>query len=1015
MIANIHTHSEYSFLGSLLPVERIVGLSKLHGYDAVSISDTVSTFGFFKLTKYCEAENLKPIYGIELFIKTPEKEVFPILLFAQNNEGLKNIFKLNSFSHAHFNNKGKYFIDIELIKEYSKGLIAIIEKEILFFKDDFKTLREIIERYKKIFDDNFFIEINYTGARKVALIKELINIVEHFSLSAIPSCETRYEKDDKNAFDFLNSMREKSFKKNEKGSFLDISYDYSFRERVEFEKIFKNHPDYIENLTNLIKSINVDLDLKSPKTFKINFEKSLREICYEKLNDFTKENKIKNKKSYEERLEYELKIIEEKNFTDFFLLSFEIVSFLKKEKIAYGPARGSSASSLVLFLLEVTKIDPIKHDLLFERFLNPARVELPDIDMDICWKKRQLLFDFLFQKYKNHTAHLATIKRFFPYALINELSKHFNLPKDKIKNIKKFFPPQTHFSVKDLLIKNEEFLTLYSGDKLIREFIDILLKMEGLAVHSSIHAGGVVITPLELNEYFSLEITRDGNPLAEITKDDLEESGFIKIDILGLRYVSIISETMKKLKINKISLKDKKTFELLSSGDTIGVFQLESYGMRELLRRIKPDSIQILSDVIALYRPGPLISGMTDVYCKRRNQKNFEITNKIDELLKDTNGIFIYQEQILKFLTKIAQFDWSKADIFRKALSKKDIPKIISMKEEFIKGLLKNNFSEEEAKKFFSIIVDFGSYSFNKAHSVAYAYNAYLCAYLKTHYPIDYYINLLNNHIGFNSKLERYIFETKEKGIKILPLDINKSHVLFKKEENGIRSGLIFIKFVRYNLATKIIKERKNGEFKDLFDFCFRMKKHINIRNTQYLILSGCFDYLGIPRKTLLTILPEIFKTINNIYQDKEKGANELFPIEKQLSISEFIKDEIITTETENERHYMEYKALDIHLTFHPFEAKYNKVRTLNLDKIEYVRNLKYGVIAGWVEKIKFYEREKNSFFSFIVSDETGSIKCFVSGEIIKHFNTSLEKYEIYLLKGNVKNGTFFVNEIYKI
>ncbi|MCX7820834.1 MAG: DNA polymerase III subunit alpha [Brevinematales bacterium] len=1014
MLANLHTHSEYSFLSSLLGVDRIVGLSAYYGYKAVGLSDTVSTFGFFKLTRFCESENLKPLYGVELFIKTPEKNIFPVIFYAKNNEGLKNIFKLTSYSQKNFYEIGKYALPFETIEENSNNLIVLVEEEIFYYKDDFATLKKVINRYKKIFKENFYTEVNYTGAKKVSMLKELVELINNFELRALPTCETRYHKEDKVAFDFLNSMREKSFSRNEKGKFfIGSEYDYSFKTKEEFEKIFKNHPDYIDNLKEVINSIDVCFDIKSPKTFSINYNKPLREICFEKLNLFLKNKKNVKKESYIERLEKELKIIEEKKLEDFFLLAFDIANFLKSKSIAYGPARGSSASSLVLFLLEVTKIDPVKYDLLFERFLNPARIELPDIDMDICWKKRNLVFNYLFEKYKNRIGLLATIKRFFPYGLINELSKHFKISKEKMRTIKRFFPKRIHFSLIELLEKNEKLLMLYSTDNEIREFIDILIKIEGLPHHSSVHSGGIVITPGELNNFFSFEFSRSGETIIQVTKDDIEQTGFIKIDILGLRYVSIINETMRKLKLTKINLNDRKTFDLLSEADTIGVFQLESYGMRELLKNIKPDSINILSDVIALYRPGPLISGMTDEYCKRRKTNfKYEAKRELDQILKDTNGIFIYQEQILNLVTKIASFDWDKADKFRKALSDKKVDIIVSMKEDFIKGCNRNNISEDEAKRLFSIIVDFGSYSFNKAHSISYAYNAYLCAYLKAHYPFEYFISLLNNHIGFNSKLQRYIYEAKEKNIEFLKPDINRSHLFFKKEDGKIRCGLLIIKYLGLNHAKKIISERKNGDFKDLFDFCYRLRKEgINVRTIEYLIMAGCFDFCGISRQSLIEILPKITEKISKIYSEEEKGAIELFSIKEEMSIENFITYPT-KKESDMDREQMEFKATDLHISQHPL---LEKVKNLQLDKIEYLSNLKFAFVAGVVEKVKWNEKNGKRFASLIISDETGSIRAYIYENCLINFGVAISTGESYLFKGRVNNSCFFIDEIYNI
>ncbi len=1018
LIANLHTHSEFTFLGSTLKVDRIVGLSGYHGYKAVAISDLFSTYGFYKLTNYCELENLKPIYGIELYFRTKEKHSFPILLYAKNEKGLKNLFQLNTIAQINFSRTRKYTIDFKLLNEYKEGLIALVEEEIIYYRNDFKMLKELIEQYKKLFEENFYVEVNFTGQRKVPLIRELISIIENFNLKAIPTCETRYEREDKNAFEFLSAFREKSFSKNEKGIKFVVDYDYSFRTKEEFLTIFKNHPDYISNLEELISMIDVKIDLKTPKLFKISKYEDLKDICEQKLSLFLVEKGKRNEKIYRERLEKELKIIKEKGLEDFFLFSYEIANFLKRKGVPFGPGRGSSASSLVLFLLGVIRVDPVKYKLLFERFLNPARIETPDIDIDVCWKKRAILFNYLFDKYRGRVAHIATIKRLLPNALINEISKVFKLKKEKVKFIKRFFY-RSNISIYDALQTEEKLMRSYIEEKEIREFLDILMKIEALPQHSSVHSGGILITPEDIRNYVSVEIARNGNPVAQITKEDVESTGFIKLDILGLRFVTIINETMRKVKIDKITLRDKRTFELISTGDTTGVFQLESAGMRELLKKVKPKTIEELSDVIALYRPGPLRSGMTDEYCEIRfREKEEKNHNWLKGLLSDTGGIFIYQEQILSLANDIAGFDWEKTDIFRKALSNKDTATIISLKEDFISGCIKNNISKEEANHLFGVIVDFGAYSFNKAHSISYAYNAYITAYLKLHYPLEFFVSLLNNYIGFPLKLERYLFEAREKGLKFKPFDINKCDVFLKDEGRDLRPGLILIKYVGYNLAKKIVLERRErGVYKDIIDFCFRTKRcGLSSKSLECLILAGCFDFMGIERTRLVKIAPEILKEVGELQSEEAKGINELFPVEEELDINGFINKYPSQNETEIDRMNMEFAATDLHIFTHPLEVVKSRLKDLQLDKLENIDFQKYLFVLAIVEKIRIYNTTKGEKLAILtLVDETATSNAVVNPSIFPSYESVLKRGGVYFFKGKNSNGRFYIDEIYCI
>lgn len=1018
-IANLHIHSEYSFLASTLRIPKIVGYSRFNGYSHVAICDLFSTYGFFELKKCCEKEGLLPVYGLQIFLKHEmDKHSFPAIIFAINNTGLKNIFTINTIIHEIHLKTSKYSIDFKTLKEYKDGLIFIVENELLHYKYNPAILKKIIERYTNEFEENFFVEVNYTGKSKIPLLRNIIEIINTYQLKGIPTAEARYENGSKEAFDFLSALREKSFKKNEKGIKLNLSYDYSLKTKEEFLQIFKNHPELIENLEMLLNKFQATLELTNSDILTEETSRELEKKCMEKLYKYITGKPIEEKKKYQTRLKEELKIVKEKRLENLFFISSDIAGFLKKNNIPYGPGRGSSCASLILFLLGINKIDPIKYNLLFERFLNPERSEIPDIDLDICWKKRKLLFSYLFEKYKNRIAHIATINRLFPHTLLNELAKVYKLKKEKVKKIKRFFPNTSHFSINDLLKTEKKLLDLYAGDNEIKDFLDIMMKLEGLAYYPSIHAGGIIITPDEIKNYVTLEKTRVGNPLAQIKKDDLKETNFIKIDLLGLRFITVIDDVRRKAKLKKIPLYDEKTFETIQKGDTIGIFQLESYGMRELLKRIKPANINELSDVIALYRPGPIRSGMTEEYQKRKGSiiKSTIVEHPlIKNILDETYGVFIYQEQILLLAHNVAKFSWKKADLFRKALSEKNVKIIITLKEDFIAGCLENGLSKEESEKLFSIITDFGSYCFNKAHSISYAYNAYLGAYLKTHHPLEFYIAMLNNYTNYFSKLDRLLFEIRRRGYKILPFDINNCNVYFKKENNSIRPGLSFIKYITPAFAREIIRERtSNGKFKDLIDFSIRMKnRNINIRELEYLIKAGCFDFTNLSRKKMLKASNEILKEINHIKSEEEKGISELFTIEEELDIKNFI-DNTVAEENSVEKLHMELEATELYFTHHPLEEIEEKIKDWELDTIETLERIKYAVVVAFVQSIRIFTTNYGEKLAILnIIDKTASTRAILLPSLFSKYSDIIEKGKIYLFKGKSKGGKLFLEELF--
>ena len=817
---NFHCHSEYTFLGSLLKVEDLVGFCAYNGFRGCAVTDTLSTYSFFKLNKLCERENIKPVYGLELFIHgVSGKGHYPVLLIAQNNTGLQNLFTLNSIAHT-ANLKNHFFVlPFEIVLKYSEGLALISESEFLFHKDNFAYLKRVIERFNECFPNRFFLEVNYTGNSKSSELKEIVNIAQHFELTPIGCTETRYLRNDHEAFHFLNSYRMKSHKKDERGFPIDADGDYHLKRPDEMEACFKNHPDFLENAARLFESIDTHFDIKSFKIPSISKNTSrLRNVVMRKAQ------RLKLGEEYFQRLEYELEVIENMELSNFFLIIGDIAGFMKHKRIPFGWGRGSSVSSLVLYLLGITRVDPVEHNLIFERFLNPGRKQLPDVDIDVCWKRRGEVFDFICAKYgTNNVSHIAAIDRLLARSAIRETAKAFRLPGSKLQAILARMPYAFtgEMYIQTAIDSEPELKRMFDEDTEVRRFFEIALRIEGVASHTTVHAGGVVILPQGINRYASVEFSRSGDKVCQITKDDIEDTGFIKIDLLGLRAITIIDEAMRLAKIGCIDFQNQAAFDLLSRADAIGVFQLESSGMRDLLKKLKPQSILTLCHVIALYRPGPRKSGMMDEYIRRHAENvPYHIHPAIEPYTRDTKGLFIYQEQVLQIAHFTAGMSWTKADKLRKALSKKHRAPILEMKDEFVRGCIANGLEIDYALQLFGVLVDFGRYGFNLSHSMAYAYNAYAGAFLKANYPIQFFVCSLNNNLDFLSRLNRIISDIKFHGIGILPLDINKSRVMFSIENGTIRSGLTVVKYVGPAAGKEDLRRTQRvGAIRRLFKF----------------------------------------------------------------------------------------------------------------------------------------------------------------------------------------------------
>lgn len=1030
---NFHNHSEYSFLSSLLRIDDLVGFAAYNGFKGCAVSDTLSTFGYFNLTKSCRKENIKPVYAIEIFVRgVSGKGNYPVILVALNNQGLHNIFRINSLAHQIYQKDKVYTLPFDAIHPYREGLAVLMESEFYFNREHPSILEKIIDQYQKAFPDNFFIEVNYCGEKKVPILKEVVNLIGQYNLKAIATAETRYAQENRSAFDFLNDYRQKSLGKNEKGLPINTQYDFSLRKRDAYGVLFKNHPDYIGNAVELFEKIDTDFDIKSfkiPHFFKDPFEK-LKKICQNRMD------KRSYDANYQKRLDYELGIISKMQLSDYFLLIFSIVRYMKRNNIPFGAGRGSAVSSFVLYLLGVTKVDPLKYNLLFERFLNPGRKQMPDIDMDICWKKRKYVFSFIAAKFgRKNVARLAAVDRLKTRSVMTEISKTFKLSPAKTGSIMSLIPRYSRYGKAsiDYMFRNEDKLkNLYETDNEVREFVDIVTRIEGIANHSTVHSAGTLIIPDGIKKYSSLEFSRNGELVAQITKDDLDDTGFIKFDILGLRFITIIEEAMKRAGIKTINYEDAQTYSFLGNGDTTAVFQLESTGMKDLLRKIKPRNLLELSDVIALFRPGPMRAGMTQEYVKRhdRHLKSAEslsdqnlIENPYLVVTYDSYGLFIYQEQILLLAHDYADMSWDKAESLRRALTKRDNNAIVSLREDFLRGCRENNIDEPIANKLYGILVDFGSFSFNKSHSVAYAYNAFAGAYLKLHHPLEFYLASLNNNIDSSQRLNRTImdikFHAESFGIGILPIDINKSRSFFSKEDDrSIRCGLAVIKYIGPRMASEIVRERKkNGDFRDFVDFTFRMKhKGITIKSLEFLIKAGVFDALGRSRDALLDICAEVSKFASKLNK-KDQTSGDLFDENEGLPTEEFF---VTQSKKEGGNHpqsdpfLMELEATDIILTRHPLDKHIDHLREKKYDKLEDLDSLSAGVFIGYLFRYRPFKTRKGVMMATAqISDRTGSTEIVLFPSVYKYFSNILRTGSLYLIHGKVQDNRIIVDKLF--
>ncbi|MEW6680578.1 MAG: DNA polymerase III subunit alpha, partial [bacterium] len=843
---HLHCHSEYSLLDGAIRVESLVQKASFLSMSALAITDHGNMFGAIKFYKTALAHGIKPIIGCEFYvcnnIKERQKEIlFHITLLAKDITGYKNLIKLTSISYL----DGFYYkprIDESLLKEYSKGIIALsgcTKGQIprLILDGRIKEAEKKAEEYLKIFGSkNFYLELlNHNLDEEEIVRKGLIEIGKRLSIGLVATNDIHYlERADYPAHDVLICIQ--TGKKIEEEKRLKFQTpELYFKSEEEMKALFSDIPSAIENTQLIADACNLELEFGSLylphyETGEEEPDEALKHLCIKGL----KERYNDDEKAWE-RLEYELSVISKMKYASYFLIIHDLIQYAEREGIPVGPGRGSVAGSIVAYCLGITDIDPLRYNLLFERFLNPNRVSLPDIDIDFCYKRRDEILSYVTKKYgSDKTAQIITFGTMLARQVLRDTGRVLNFSYSDCDKLAKMLNEELGVTLHEALVKIPSFREEYKSDEKKKELIDIAMRLEGLTRHASTHAAGIVISSLPLTEIVPLyKDPTSGRIATQYSKDDIEAIGLLKMDFLGLVNLTVIHDTIKLIKerqgieinIKKIPLDDKKTYELLSRGESIGLFQLESSGMQDLLKRIKPTTFEDLIALIALHRPGPLKSGMVSDFIERKHQrKKIEYpTPLLKPILAQTYGVIVYQEQVMQIAETLAGFSMSTADELRRAMSKKQEDKMRKMRDEFIKGCIRHNHSEHLASKIYELLSRFAEYGFNKSHSAAYALIAYQTAYLKANYLLEFMASLITNELNNQDKVAIYINECRKMGIKILPPNINSSYPYFAIDDGNIRFSLTAIKHVGELAASSIVSARKKWPFSSLSDFCNRV------------------------------------------------------------------------------------------------------------------------------------------------------------------------------------------------
>ncbi len=1025
---HLKIHSQYSICEGAIKIDDLKKFCKENKIKSLGLSDTSNLCGSLEFSENLSKSGTQPIIGTQILFNYKD-EVGLLPLIAKSEIGYKKIVELSSKSYLENSQLTDPQCKFDYLLEKPDGIIllsgsinGLIGK--LFNKGKLSEIEEIYKIIKKKYHDNFYIEIQRHNDQNEKSFENFnLNLSKKLNLPIIATQEIFYlEKSMHDAHEALICIGQKSYL-NDKNR-LSFSDQHYFKSSEEMNKLFSDLPEALENNYNLplrcsfrphpSKPILPNIGSKASGSADLTLSSLSEEGLVNKFLHFFKipKNEIhKNKKYkiYKERLEHELKIITEMKYASYFLIVSDYIKWAKDNDIPVGPGRGSGAGSLVAWCLSITDLDPIQFNLIFERFLNPDRISMPDFDIDFCEEKRDLVFEYLNKKYKDSVAHIITFGKLKARMVIRDVGRVVGLPYGFVDSISKMIPfdPSRPQSLSECINNEPRLQKLIKEDSRVRKLIDLSLKLEGLNRNVATHAAGVVIADKKLTDSVPLYKDSSSNLLLPSTQFDMysaENAGLIKFDFLGLKTLTVINKTQKlinkknrEFKVEKINYEDTKVFDLLSSGNTVGLFQLESSGMREALTNMKPNHLEDIIALVALYRPGPMSNIPTYNDCKHGKQKPDYLHPLLEEILKPTYGVIIYQEQVMQIAQKLSGFTAGEADILRRAMGKKKRTELEKQKQNFIEGAVKNGINKEIAAGIFLKIEPFAEYGFNKSHAAAYAIIAYQTAYLKTYFPHEFFAASMTMDISNQNKLSEFYEELKRLNINIIRPDINKCFADFVSDDNNFFYALGAIKSVGFEAISNIIKERiKNGNFKSIDDFVNRVNpKDINKLQLEGLVKAGAFDNLNDNRQSFFNSIPKlILKSKNNF---ENKIANQIDLFDKNETKDEDILENVNDWDFEDKL-AKEFEAIGFFMSDHPIN-KYKEIFDdfKITDYINFISDsgISECNIASTLLKIQEKKTSKGNSYAIIkLTDLSSVFELFV-------FSDVLESNRNILIEGN--------------
>jgi len=1038
---HLHNHTAFSLLDGAIRVDSLIKKTKEYEMPAAAITDHGVLYGMIDFYRKAKKEGVKPIIGAELYLSSgsrfeKSRKRYHLVLLAQNKEGYHNLIQLVSKAWL----EGFYYkprVDKELLAEYSQGLIclsACLQGEIpqLLINGNYDLAKKAASDYRAIFGkENFFLELqDHNLQKEKEAAQGLLKLSRAENIPAVVTNDSHYlNKEDAELQDILLALQTGTTVEDENRMTFS-GEEFYYKSPAEMRKLFPELDSAYQNTVKIADRVELDLDFNHfylPEYPDLGEEKSpedlLKKLCFRGLKAKAKESDQKAV----ERLKYELKIIFEMGYAAYFLIVYDFVKYAEDNGIMVGPGRGSAAGSLVAYLLNITKVNPLKYGLIFERFLNPERVTMPDIDIDFDENRDQII-EYVKKRYgTERVAQIGTFGTMAARAAVRDVGRALAIPYGKVDKVAKLISSRKGIvqSIKD----QKRLQELYQNDGEIKELLDYARGVEGLPRHISTHAAGVIIGAEPLAQIVPLQ-KQDESVITQLPMGDLEALGLLKMDFLGLRNLTVIKNSLKlieehrgqKIDIDNIPLDDQDVYQFLATGKTAGVFQMESYLFQSLNKKMKPERFNDLIAMLALGRPGPLGSNIVDDFIDiRHGKKEAEYLHpKLKPILEETFGMILYQEQVMEIASSLAGYSMGEADLLRRGMGKKKLELVASEREKFVKGAVERGIAEATAQEIFDQMEYFAGYGFNKSHSTAYAFLAYQTAYLKYHYPAEFMAALFSSVMGNQDKIADYIKASREISLEILPPDINKSYHDFTSENEGqIRYGLKAIKNVGSGSIKALVKARKEKQFTSLIDFLKRVDiSAINVQSLEAFIKAGAFDQIAVSRASLLLNYEDLYNKYNNLSKNRAQGQQsfaELFEdqndfMEEDLNYTEI--DEL-KTETILEQ---EKEFLGIYLSAHPLDQYQEKLQHLKTYSIKRVLKLQEGqkvLTAAYLTNYKEHITKRNNKMAFLtVSDREEKIEVIVFSDLFRKIKFDLLENRGLLIYGEKSDNQLIAKKI---